>query len=42
MNLKDKFWALQDWFDGVMASKPKFGLFCAISGFVIGVMVAYL
>jgi hypothetical protein len=42
MNLRDKIEGLQDMWDDIMASRSKFGLFCAICGFVIGVAVAYL
>lgn len=42
MSLRDKFNDLQDKWDDILASRSKFGLFCAICGFVIGFAVAYL
>lgn len=42
MSLQDRIDALKDTWEDMMASRSKFGLFCAICGFVIGVAVAYL
>lgn len=42
MSFQDKLDDLRDKWDDILESRSKFGLFCAICGFVIGVAVAYL
>jgi hypothetical protein len=40
--MKEKWFALQDWWDGVLASRAKYTAFCVFCGIVIGLALRSL